>query len=110
MPGTPSRPLLLEATRASKRSACAEIGSTEKELMASTMRCRPAASTIRATSSSGFRMPVLVSQWMIPTWLMAGSSASAHATPAGSTTQVSPKSSRATRRPMIRASSAMRSP
>src|SRR5438552_848978 len=60
------------------------MGTPPKLLIASTMNSRPAAFTIRAISSIGFKMPVVVSQCTIATCVAAGSSSIRRRTVAGS--------------------------
>ncbi len=110
MPGGPSTHLPDAAISASNGTEPASIGSAAKELIASTMRLRPWRATTAAISGSGFRMPVDVSQWMRPTWVIDRSAASRRSTSCAAIAQSSATSNVDTRRPIIAASLAIRVP
>src|SRR5678809_212607 len=53
------------------------MGMPPKLLIASTMKAQRCAFAICPSSTRGFRMPVVVSQWTTATWVIAGSAATA---------------------------------
>src|SRR5437773_1427515 len=85
MPGTPSRHLLEDATRASYGVVAASSGRAPKALIASTSSRRPRRAVTPAISSTGLSTPEVVSQWTTATCEMASSAASAASRAAGST-------------------------
>ena len=64
--------LFADETRKSILSLEISIGMAPKLLIASTMKVRPNSATVRPKSATGFTMPVEVSQWIVPKWVIAG--------------------------------------
>ena len=88
-PGTPWMHLFALLTRKSIPSLRMSMGMPPKLLMASTMNVRPRPRIALATASTGFRMPVVVSQCTMARWEMSGCSSSARRTASGVTGTVS---------------------
>ena len=110
MPGGPSTHLPDAAISASNGVVRASIGSAPNELIASTIRLLPWRATTAAIARSGFSMPVEVSQWMRPTWVIDGSRASSRSTSSAVVGTSSAVSNVESLRPIISVSLAMRLP